>query len=91
MPENIPERTDPLVVPGGPLAAVAVLAEGAAQRLRAVVHPQQVLPGHSEQVDMCMLEFETKIKRRFAKISHSLKGPYQGLLLVESAYKRFHT
>ena len=53
MAENIPERTDPLVFTGGPLAAVAVLAEGAAQRLRAVVHPQQVLPGHSEQVDMC--------------------------------------
>ena len=44
MAENIPERTDPLVVPGGPLAAVAVLASGAAERLRAVVHPQQVLP-----------------------------------------------
>ena len=45
MAENIPERTDPLVVPGGPLAAVAVLAPGAAEGLRAVVHPQQVLPG----------------------------------------------
>ena len=44
MAENIPERTDPLVVPGGPLAAVAVLAPGAAEGLRAVVHPQQVLP-----------------------------------------------
>ena len=79
MVENIPERTHPLVVPGGPLAAVAVLAEGAAQRLRAVVHPQQVLPGHSEQVDMCMLEFETKIKRRFAKISQSQSRPLLGL------------
>ena len=76
---------------GGAVALAGELVAagpGPGAEVGALGEQHQLLRGLALVVSV--IELETKVMRRFSKISQSRRRPLLGLLLVESGYYRFH-